>query len=261
MRKPELKTLPIEKCQRGRYQPRQQFSQAELEELAQSIRVNGLIQPIVVRPISPTNFEIVAGERRWRAAQLAGLMEIDCLIHHYGDEQAAEISAIENISRVDLNPIEEAQAYQRLVDEFSYTHDEISAVMGKSRTHISNMLRLLKLANEVQRAIIEGHLSGGHGKVLAIYPIHIQTKLAERCIARGWSVRKLESEAKKMLIDDAADDVDPNLDAVSRALSEHLGCPVSFEFSRSKGRVSIDFHNLDILHGLFEKMGFSTKDL
>src|SRR5690349_4964104 len=141
-KKPEWRQLPIEQLVRGRYQPRQHFDQAQLQELADSIKTTGgLLQPIVVRPIAGGKYEIIAGERRWRAVQLAGYGEISCLIGQYDDEQALQASIIENINRADLNPIEEAQAYQRLVDEFHYSHEEIAATIGKSRVSVTNSLR------------------------------------------------------------------------------------------------------------------------
>src|ERR1700733_13956835 len=145
-RKPTLQQVPIELLKRGQYQPRLYFDPKKLRELADSIKsMDGLLQPIVARPLTNGHFEIVAGERRWRAAQLAGLMEVSCLIYHYTDEQALQAAIVENINRSDLNPIEEAKAYQRLIDEFSYLHDEVAASVGKSRVAITNSLRLLKL--------------------------------------------------------------------------------------------------------------------
>jgi ParB family chromosome partitioning protein len=197
--RPILQFLSIDLLVRGKYQPRRHFDSAQLQELAESIKTTGgLLQPIVVRPINSNQYEIVAGERRWRAAQLAGLNDVSCLVSHYTDEQALQASIIENISRADLNPIEEAQAYQRLIDEFQYLHDEVAAAVGKSRTSITNVLRLLKLDPRVQELLIHGKLSEGHGKILAGLPISAQFQLAELSIQKGWSVRKIEAEAKKL---------------------------------------------------------------
>ena len=156
-----------------------------------------MIQPIVVRAIFDENYEIVAGERRWRAAQLAGLSMVPGLIRHYTNEQTAAVSIIENLQRKDLNPIEEAKGYLKLIDEFNYIHEEVAAVVGKSRTKITNALRLLRLEKRVQELLIQNKLSEGHGKVLAGLPLHQQYELSMRCVEHEWSVRKIEQEAKK----------------------------------------------------------------
>lgn len=260
--KPALQNLPIDQLIRGKYQSRHTFDQTQLEELATSIKAtNGLLQPIVARklPASDT-YEIIAGERRWRAAQLAGLTEVSCLVGQYTDEEAMEACLIENISRVDLNPIEEAKAYQRMIDDFGYIHEEIAATVGKSRTKITNALRLLKLDEQTQNLLIQGDLSEGHGKVLSGVPKQHQYRLAEQCQKKGWSVRKLEQEAKKLA--QPAIDVnaskDPNITALENTLAEQIGCNVKIDFSGSKGQLHIDFHNLEILQGLLEKVGIDN---
>ncbi len=159
-----IKAIPIEQLVRGKYQPRRHFDKKALEELAQSIRTNGLIQPIVVRPIAKQQYEIIAGERRWRAVQLAGMHNIECVIRDLTDTEAIEASTIENLQREDLNPIEEATAFQRLADDFHYTHEEIAATIGKSRARVSNVIRLLKLDTSVQQLLIDGLLNEGHVK-------------------------------------------------------------------------------------------------
>lgn len=255
--KPELKTLPIEKLQRGKYQPRKTFDEMALNELAISIQSSGLIQPIVVRPLADNQYEIVAGERRWRAAQLAGLMEVPCLVNHYSDEQTAAVTTIENVNRVDLNPIEEALAYQRLINDFSYLHEEVAAVVGKSRAKVTNNLRLLKLGADVQDYLIQGLLSEGHGKVLAGLPLMLQNELAQKAVKRGWNVRRIEMEAKKAQANHGVqDEVDPDVKRLEIQLTEHIGCKVNLEFQETKGQLVIDFQNLDILEGIFQKMGF-----
>jgi len=258
MAKANLQTLPLHHLQRGQYQPRQQFDQAALEELALSIRSNGLLQPILVRPLKAGRYEIIAGERRWRACQLAQLDAITCLVREMSDEQAAEAAAIENINRVDLNPIEEAKAYQRLIDEFGYIHDEIAAAIGKSRTKITNALRLLKLNPTVQQMIIDNLLSEGHGKVLAGLQSAQQLPLAKQCVQQQWSVRKIEQAVKKHQDTALAPThtKDPNLTFLERRLSDHLGSKAKIDFHQTKGQVTIDFKNLDILEGLLKKMGY-----
>lgn len=260
--KPELKTIPLDQLTRGKYQPRMHFDPEALDELASSIKSNGLIQPIVVRPCGVDHYEIVAGERRWRAAQLAQLESVNCLVNNYTDDQAAEVTAIENVNRVDLNPIEEARAYQRLVDDFEYIHDEIAAAVGKSRTKISNSLRLLKLEPRVQEYLIAKKISEGHGKVLAGVPQNLQYELASKTISRAWSVRKLEIEAKKILEDEKREKnpMDPNIKFLEKEVTDHIGCRVQIDFDEGKGQMKIDFQNLDILEGILTKMGYDKSE-
>jgi ParB family chromosome partitioning protein len=255
-----LQQLSIDQLVRGKYQPRRHFDPAQLQELAESIKTTqGLLQPIVVRPIGNDKYEIVAGERRWRAAQLAGMNDISCLVSHYTDEQALQAAIIENINRANLNPIEEAQAYQRLIDEFGYLHDEVAAAVGKSRTTITNTLRLLKLDNRVQELLVSGQLSEGHGKILAGVTLAQQFALAEQAIQKGWSVRKIEAEAKKLQLPPAEQGLysDPNIKQLESALSEHVGNRVEIDCEeRGGGYVKIRFNNIDELEGHFEKIGF-----
>jgi ParB family transcriptional regulator, chromosome partitioning protein len=261
--KPELKSLSIDQLVRGQYQPRRHFDPTQLQELAESIKTTGgLLQPIVVRPTSANRYEIVAGERRWRAAQIAGLTEISCLVSRYTDEQALQASIIENINRADLNPIEEAEAYQRLIEEFHYLHEEVAAALGKSRTAITNSLRLLKLDPRVQTLLIEGKLSEGHGKILAGLDVRHQVQLAELCIQKNWSVRKIESEAKKLQSPDTSSRYsDVNLKQLETALSDHIGNPVEIDYeTRGGGYMRIRFNNIDELEGHFARLGFKLDD-
>lgn len=258
--KPQLLNLSIDQLVRGKYQPRRHFDPVQLQELADSIKTTGgLLQPIVVRPLKDNKYEIIAGERRWRAAQLAMMGEVSCLVSNYTDEQALQASIIENINRADLNPIEEAQAYQRLIDEFQYLHEEVAAAVGKSRTKITNALRLLKLDPRVQELLINGKLSEGHGKILAGIPLQQQFALAERCIEKGWSVRKIENEIKKLLGSPNHDGPygDPNLKRLENALTDHIGNQVQIDCEeRGGGFVKIRFNNIDELEGHFQRMGF-----
>jgi len=260
-RKPSLQQIGVDLLVRGKYQPRQHFDPEKLQELADSIKsTDGLLQPIVVRPKNDGQYEIVAGERRWRAAQLAGLGEVSCLVFNYSDEQALQASIIENISRADLNPIEEAQAYQRLIDEFQYLHEEIAASVGKSRTAVTNSLRLLKLDNHVQKLLIEGQISEGHGKILASLDPAQQTMLAEQCVQKGWNVRKMEAEIKKRFSANTEKQgaySDANLVRLEGALSDHLGNRVQIDYEhKGGGFVRIRFNNVDELEGHFERIGF-----
>ncbi len=261
--KPALQQLSIDQLVRGKYQPRRHFDPTQLQELADSIKTTGgLLQPIVVRPLKDNKYEIIAGERRWRAAQLANLTEVSCLVSNYTDEQALQASIIENINRADLNPIEEAQAYQRLIDEFHYLHEEIAAAVGKSRVKITNILRLLKLDSRVQQLLVTGQLSEGHGKILAGLTPHQQFELAEHCIKKGWSVRKVELEAKKMQqpVNAQGPYSDPNIKHLEIALSDHVGNQVEIACEeRGGGFVKIRFNNVDELEGHFERLGFKPE--
>ena len=263
-RRPTLQQIAIDLLVRGKYQPRQHFDQEKLQELADSIKsTGGLLQPIVVRPLSSGKYEIVAGERRWRAAQLAGLGDVSCLVYPYSDEQALQASIVENISRADLNPIEEAQAYQRMIDEFHYLQEEVAASVGKSRVAITNSLRLLKLDPRVQSLLIKGQLSEGHGKILASLEPHQQIALAEQCVQKGWNVRKMEMEAKKLQQTPTPDSPysDANLKRLEVALSEHIGNRVNIDYEeRGGGYVRIRFNNVDELEGHFQRIGFKTEE-
>lgn len=262
--KAELKVVPIEKLQRGKYQPRKEFDPETLQELANSLQSTGLLQPIIVRAINDQYYEIIAGERRWRAAQLAGWSEINCLIHRFSDEQAAEAAAIENIIRVDLNPIEEAQAYQRLINEFGYIHDEVAIAVGKSRVKITNTLRLLKLDPTLQQFIIAGQLSEGHGKTLASLALPLQRELAQKCLSYHWNVRKLELEVKKLSEINAyktTDKKDVNLTYLEKIISDKIGCKTAIDFSTDRGALKIEFTNLDVLDGLLRKLNININTL
>jgi ParB family chromosome partitioning protein len=264
-RRPTLQHIPIDLLIRGKYQPRQHFDIDKLRELADSIKsTGGLLQPIVVRPIANNQYEIVAGERRWRAAQLAELADVSCLVCQYTDEQALQAAIVENISRADLNPIEEAQAYQRLIDEFHYLHEEVAASVGKSRTAITNSLRLLKLDPRVQKYLVSEQLSEGHGKILASLDAHHQIELAERCIQKGWNVRKMEMEAKRLqqaITTKESPYSDGNIKRLETALSEHVGNRAQIEYEeRGGGYMRIRFNNIDELEGHFERIGFKFED-
>jgi ParB family transcriptional regulator, chromosome partitioning protein len=255
----EYKQIAIDKLMRGQYQPRQQFDDVQLLELAKAIEsTKGLLQPIIVRELTADKYEIIAGERRWRAAMLAGLDSVSCIVRQCSDQEALEIAIIENISRCDLNPIEEAHAYQRLMNEFRYTHEQIAKSVGKSRAKITNSLRLLKLDHLVQAFLIEGGLSEGHGKILASLPYSLQTELAEMSMKQGWSVRKIEHEAKKRLNQKIipGEERDANIQALEKALGEYLGCPVKIDCKNNYGKLEINFYNLEILDGVLAKMHF-----
>lgn len=258
MEKPELKNIPIEKLIPGKYQSRKEFDQIYIRELAESIRENGIIQPIIARPLGEGDYEIIAGECRWRAAQLVSLDFVPCLVRKYTDEQAMAATAIENLQRRDLNPIEEAKAYQQFVEKFDYLHDEIAAVIGKSRTKITNSLRLLRLDNRVQAMLESGELSGGHGKVIAGLQQKIQYEVAEKCITQDWSVRKLEYTIKLLQQQGSAinHQEDPNIIALEKIVADQIGTEIKFEqdLNRRGGWLKVRYFNNETLAGILDKM-------
>lgn len=252
----DTRQLPVDLMQRGRYQPRRDFNAEALEELANSIRAQGLIQPIVVRPLPGGRFEIIAGERRWRAAQLAGLDEVPVVVRDVPDEAAMAMALIENIQREDLNVIEEAAALSRLQEEFGLTHERIAEAVGKSRAAVTNTLRLLSLAPEV-RAHLEGRrLEMGHGRALLALPAEQQPGAAREVIARGLSVRETEQLVRRLLNPPTrkpgnTEARSADVRSLEQQLSETLGAAVSIEHrSTGKGRLVIEYANLDQLDGL-----------
>lgn len=259
---PLFKMLPIADLRRGQYQPRRDFDPISLEELARSIAEQGIVEPIIVRPINQQHYEIIAGERRWRAAQSAGLDKVPCIVNHYTDKEAAEITLIENIQREDLNPIEEAMAYKQLMDEFHYIHEEIADSLGKSRTKITNALRLLKLDTRVQQLLIEKKISEGHGKILAGVPYEKQYEFAKKCIENEWSVRKIEEAVKNQgILPSTPVSQNKEITRLERLISEHLSSEVKLENNESSrsGWLKIKYHDYEILNGILEKIGI-TKD-
>jgi ParB family transcriptional regulator, chromosome partitioning protein len=260
--KERLSYLPIEHLQRGKYQPRKHFDSLALEELAASIKEHGIIEPIIVRSVDEHRYEIIAGERRWRASQIAQLSEVPCVIRECRDDQAAELTIIENIQREDLNVIEEAEAYQRLIDDFNYFHEEIAKALGKSRVKITNALRLLKLDPRIQTMIKEGAISGAHGKVLAGLSMEDQCFLAQQIIRNDWSVRRLEKEIKNLKNGaPLCSDNDPNVKRLERRLGEKFGSKVGVTYDQNgKGQLTIHFSRYDILEGILVQMDYEEDD-
>lgn len=258
--KSRIQMMPIDKLERCAYQPRRHFDRQALEELAQTIREHGLIQPVVVRPKGKDRYEIIAGERRWRAAQLAGLERIECKVSDYDNRQVAEMAVIENLQREDLNPVEEAQSYQRLIDEFNYRHEDVAEKVGKSRTKITNCLRLLKLDKYIQEMLIQKQLNEGHGKVLAGLPFDRQYEFAKVCVDKGWSNRQLEAAVKRLnsSLPENKEKGNKSIQAIERALSDHVGSPARI-VQDEDGKWHLEFacHNLDILEGVLQKMNFN----
>ncbi|VEG91298.1 ParB/RepB/Spo0J family partition protein [Legionella spiritensis] len=255
----QYQQLSVQALQPGRYQPRLHFDQKALEELAQSILSQGLIEPIVVREIALNHYEIIAGERRWRAAMLAGLQDIPCLVGEYTDEQAAALTLVENIQRQELNLIEEAGGYRRLCDEFHFQQEEIATLVGKSRSHIANILRLLSLDEKVQAFIKTGHLSLGHARMLVGLSPGRQIALADSVVAEQWSVRQLE---EKIRLSKSPSPMpgnpgrDRDIERLQTLLAEQIGAPVQIiNESGAGGWLQVKFFDNDTLAGLLERLG------
>jgi ParB family chromosome partitioning protein len=258
----ELRHVPVDLLERGRYQPRQDMRPESLDELAESIKAQGVVQPIVVRPFSTapgvTRYEIIAGERRWRAAQIAGLMEIPAIVREVPDEAAVAMALIENIQRENLNPLEEARALERLIDEFDMTHQEAATAVGRSRAAVSNLLRLLDLGPDVRRLVEQRKLEMGHARaLLAIAAPAAQAEAARQVVARGLSVRATEALVKRLLAPSrppaAASRRDPDIQRLESELGEKLGAKVQLDHQASgKGRLSIRYNSLEELEGILE---------
>ena len=253
----ELQNLPIEQLHPGKYQPRKDMSAEALDDLANSIKSQGIIQPIVVRPISVHSYEIIAGERRWRAAQIAELDTVPCLIKHVPDEAAVAIALIENIQREDLNAMEEAIALERLLIEFELTHQEVADAVGKSRTAVTNLLRLNNLNSEVKTLLEHGDIEMGHARALLALDNDIQTTTARIVVAKELNVRETEALIKKVQqpVKEAEEkQVDPNTKALEQNLSEKLGSNVTINHNKKgKGKLVISYSDLSELDGIVSR--------
>ncbi len=264
-------SLPLAALQAGRYQPRTQMDEASLNELAASILEQGIMQPILVRPVEDTGrYEIIAGERRYRAALLAGLEEVPVLVRDVADENAAVMALIENIQREDLNPLEEAHGVRRLIDDFSFTHEQAAKAIGRSRPATSNLLRLLNLADAVQTMLLAGDIDMGHARALLALDGATQIMIASEVIARGMSVRETERRVNRHLKalasgqeaplpeSGAAKRGDGDLQRLELALSDHLGTRVQVRMgTNDRGTLSIAFHGWEHLNALLEKQGMA----
>ena len=255
-------TLPVNKLQAGKYQPRTRMDEGALAELADSIRAQGIMQPILVRPVDAAKgrYEIIAGERRFRAAQLAGLTEVPVLVKDVADEHAAAMALIENIQREDLNPLEEAQGVKRLLDEFGLTHEQASQAIGRSRSATSNLLRLLNLASAVQTMLLAGDIDMGHARALLAVDTATQIQLANQIIAKRLSVRDAEQLVART--DKGASTKTSRPKTVSRdvarleeALSDQLGTKVTLKVTgKERGQLIVDFHGWEHCSSIIEKM-------
>ncbi|MFT4614684.1 MAG: ParB family chromosome partitioning protein [Bacteroidia bacterium] len=250
-----LRELPVDLIQRGKYQPRRDIDQEALQELADSIKAQGIMQPIVVRPISATKYEIIAGERRWRAAQLAGLSDIPVVIRKVSDEAAIAMALIENIQREDLNAIEEAGSLQRLQKEFDLTQQEVADAVGKSRSAVANLLRLMTLPEDIRRLVEHGDLEAGHAKALLGLDAADQSATARTVAGKGLSVRQTEALVRSLLAGKSATQqlkpLNPNIRHLQDDLALRLGAKVQIQHgSKGKGKLVLSYNSLDELDGI-----------
>jgi ParB family transcriptional regulator, chromosome partitioning protein len=253
----ELREIPVDLIQRGRFQPRRDMDPAALQELADSIRQQGVMQPVVVRPISEGRFELIAGERRWRATQLAELDRIPAIIRDVPDDAAIAMALIENIQRENLNPIEEAFALQRLQEEFGLTQSQVAEAVGKSRTTITNLLRLISLSEDVRVMLEHGDLEMGHGRAMLTLQPEQQMQVARQVVAKSLSVRQTEALVRQVQQQKPGKktkgQLDPNIRALQDDLAERLGARVSIAHGqRGKGKLVIEYTSLDELDGILD---------
>ena len=255
----ELKNLPVESLQPGRYQPRTGMDPEKLRELADSIRAQGVVQPIVVRAVGRDRYEIIAGERRWRAAQIAELSTVPAVVRDVPDQATVAMALIENIQRENLNPLEESSALRRLIEEFELTHGEAATAVGRSRAAVSNLLRLQELEPAVKKLVDERQLEMGHARALLALTGHQQREAAQRVADRGLSVRETEALVRRMAADEPlktpAKPADPNILKLEDELTERLCARVKLKHkSGGKGQLVIDYNSLDELDGILERI-------
>ncbi|NLA57840.1 MAG: ParB/RepB/Spo0J family partition protein [Firmicutes bacterium] len=260
-RSEEIRQIPVNAVEPNPYQPRRHFDEGSLSELAASIKEKGVLQPIMVREKDGV-FELVAGERRWRAAQIAGLVEIPAVVRELTDREVMEIALIENLQREDLNPIEEAEAYAVLMQEFNLTQEEVAQAVGKGRPTIANRLRLLRLPEVVRAWVAEGRLSAGHAKILVVLDDKHAEELARRCVEEGWSVRQLEEfleggtgrreRSKRSAI---RREQSPLIREVEERLEEVLGTRVRIKDKKGRGRIEVEYYSAEELNRILEVIG------
>nr|WP_086937711.1 ParB/RepB/Spo0J family partition protein [Thaumasiovibrio occultus] len=254
----ELQTLAIAQLEPGQYQPRKDMSEDALSELADSIRAQGVIQPIVVRQIATQRYEIIAGERRWRASKLSGLTHVPCLVKQVADRQAVAMALIENIQREDLNAIEEAEALERLQHEFSLTHQQVAEALGKSRTAVSNLLRLNQLAPSVKQFVVARQLDMGHARALLSLDNEQQAEAAKQVVNKGLTVRDTENLVRKLLMppkEPAPKVIDHELELWQSNLTEKLGADVAISRQKSgRGKIVINFEQAEKLMQILARL-------
>lgn len=264
------KELKLSQLQRGKYQPRMQMHESELEELAQSIRTQGVMQPLLVRQISDKKYEIIAGERRFRAAGMAGLESVPVLIKNVDDQTAAAMALIENMQREDLNPLEEADGLARLIADFGFTHEQAAQVVGKSRSAVTNLLRLTQLSKSVQALLLKGEIDMGHARALLPIAPALQIGLAQRVAAQGLSVRETEKLANAILNSTKKTDggkteniktklkSDPDLSRLETLMADSIGLSVEIKPRAKGGEIKIKYSQTDELHNLLQKLGLGN---
>ena len=251
----DMKNIPVDLIQRGKYQPRTDMHEEALEELSASIKTQGVMQPIVIRPISSDKYEIIAGERRWRATQMAGLDTIPAIVKPVGDEAAIAMALIENIQRENLNPIEEAMALKRLQDEFELTQQEVADAVGKSRVTVTNLMRLIGLHIDVRKMLEHGDMEMGHARALLALPYERQPSAARVVSGKGLSVRQTEALVRRFIANKGTNrrkqHPDPDIKSLEETLAEKLGTKVMIQQSaRGKGTLAIKYSSLDELDGI-----------
>jgi ParB family chromosome partitioning protein len=265
----EINRLPLSALQAGKYQPRQKMEAGALQELAESIREQGVMQPLLVRLVSPGKYEIIAGERRFRAATLAGLKEVPVLVSGANDQAAAAMALVENMQREDLNPLEESQGLARLIEEFGFTHEQAAKAVGKSRSAVTNLLRLNQLAKPVQAMLLAGDIDMGHARALLPLPGASQVALAQRIAAQGLSVREAErmstalalaggqigDKKVKTQVEGGAPSRDPDMRRLTQEIADLIGLNAEFKFKGKGGELRIRFSQFDELDSLLKKLG------
>jgi ParB family chromosome partitioning protein len=267
----EINRLPLSALQAGKYQPRQKIEAGALQELAESIREQGVMQPLLVRLVSMGKYEIIAGERRFRAASIAGLTEVPVLVSSADDQAAAAMALVENMQREDLNPLEESQGLARLIEEFGFTHEQAAKAVGKSRSAITNLLRLAQLAKPVQAMLLAGDIDMGHARALLPLPGASQVALAQRIAAQGLSVREAERMSAALAIaggqigDKKAKSTmsgganrDPDTRRLAQEMADLIGLNVQFKFKGKGGEIRIGFSQFDELDSLLKKLGIAA---
>ncbi|WP_114663418.1 ParB/RepB/Spo0J family partition protein [Polynucleobacter necessarius] len=268
----EINRLPLTALQAGKYQPRQKMEAGALQELADSIREQGVMQPLLVRLVGAGKYEIIAGERRFRAATIAGLKEVPVLVSAADDQAAAAMALVENMQREDLNPLEESQGLARLIEEFGFTHEQAAKAVGKSRSAISNLLRLAQLAKPVQAMLLAGDIDMGHARVLLPFPGVSQVALAQKISAQSLSVRETERMAAALVIaggqigdkktktrlGTAGPRVDPDMRRLTQEIADLIGLSAEFRFKGKGGELCIRFSQFDELDSLLKKLGIEA---
>lgn|SRR5574337_115252 len=256
----ELRTLPLQQIQPGRYQPRRHWNEEALDDLAASIKAQGLIQPVVVRELGKHRYELIAGERRWRAAQRAQLSAIPALVKKVSEAAVPAMALIENIQRQDLTPLEEADALKRLIDDFDLTHQQAADAVGRSRAAVSNMLRLTELPESIKKLLDDGKLEMGHARCLLTLDEALAVPLARQAVTLGWSVRELEDAARRAQTAPkgkarSTPARDPNVSALERELAERFAARVELTQGKGgRGKLVIHYHSADELEGILDKI-------